>query len=65
MSNVTEVPEVIKLVCVCVPQAEGILRAWATPALRKDYGSEPVVTKMWNTTMTEVQSDVLLLSSSH
>ncbi|XP_035502557.1 tetraspanin-1 [Scophthalmus maximus] len=34
--------------------AEGILRAWATPALRKDYGSEPVVTKMWNTTMTEL-----------
>ncbi|XP_041647261.1 tetraspanin-1 [Cheilinus undulatus] len=33
--------------------AEGILRAWATPALQSDYGSEPVVTKMWNTTMTE------------
>lgn len=40
---------------VCVPQAEGILRAWATPALQKDYGSDPVVTKIWNTTMTEVQ----------
>lgn len=40
---------------VCVPQAEGILRAWATPALQKDYGSDPVVTKIWNTTMTEVR----------
>ncbi|XP_035509873.1 tetraspanin-1 [Morone saxatilis] len=35
--------------------AEGILRAWATPALQKDYGSEPVVTKIWNTTMTELK----------
>lgn len=39
----------------CFPQAEGILREWATPALQNDYGSDPVVTKMWNTTMTEVQ----------
>lgn len=43
------------LPCVCFPQAEGILRAWATPALQRDYGSDPVVTKIWNTTMTEVQ----------
>ncbi|KAG7232297.1 hypothetical protein INR49_009064 [Caranx melampygus] len=35
--------------------AEGILRAWATPALQQDYGSEPVVTKIWNTTMTELK----------
>ncbi|XP_051231747.1 tetraspanin-1 isoform X2 [Dicentrarchus labrax] len=35
--------------------AEGILKAWATPALQKDYGSEPVVTKIWNTTMTELK----------
>ncbi|XP_033478434.1 tetraspanin-1 isoform X2 [Epinephelus lanceolatus] len=35
--------------------AEGILRAWATPALQKDYGSDPVVTKIWNTTMTELK----------
>ncbi|XP_034529884.1 tetraspanin-1 isoform X2 [Notolabrus celidotus] len=35
--------------------AEGILRAWATPALKTEYGSEPVVTKMWNTTMEEVK----------
>ncbi|KAI3369122.1 hypothetical protein L3Q82_026081 [Scortum barcoo] len=35
--------------------AEGILRAWATPALKKDYGSDPVVTKIWNTTMTELK----------
>lgn len=40
---------------VCFPQAEGILRGWATPALQKDYGSDPVVTKIWNTTMAEVQ----------
>lgn len=36
-------------------QAEGILRAWATPALKDDYGSDPVVTKIWNTTMMEVR----------
>ncbi|XP_053287496.1 tetraspanin-1 [Pleuronectes platessa] len=35
--------------------AEGILRAWATPALQNDYGSEPVVTSTWNTTMTELK----------
>ncbi|XP_070817598.1 tetraspanin-1 [Chaetodon trifascialis] len=35
--------------------AEGILRAWATPALQKDYGSDPVVTKIWNSTMTELK----------
>ncbi|KAM8745294.1 tetraspanin-1 [Acanthopagrus schlegelii] len=35
--------------------AEGILRAWATPALQKDFGSDPVVTKIWNTTMTELK----------
>ncbi|XP_074493115.1 tetraspanin-1 [Sebastes fasciatus] len=35
--------------------AEGILRAWATPALKKDYGSDPVLTKLWNTTMTEMK----------
>lgn len=40
---------------VCCPQAEGILRAWATPALKDDYGSDPVVTKIWNTTMMEVK----------
>lgn len=41
---------------VCCPQAEGILRGWATPALQKDYGTDPVVTKTWNTTMAEVQN---------
>ncbi|XP_028443501.1 tetraspanin-1 isoform X1 [Perca flavescens] len=35
--------------------AEGIVRAWATPALQKDYGSDPVVTKIWNATMTEMK----------
>ncbi|XP_031165280.1 tetraspanin-1 [Sander lucioperca] len=35
--------------------AEGIVRAWATTALQKDYGSDPVVTKIWNTTMTEIK----------
>ncbi|XP_056893421.1 tetraspanin-1 [Takifugu flavidus] len=35
--------------------AEGILRAWATPALKDDYGSDPVVTKIWNTTMMELK----------
>ncbi|XP_074524894.1 tetraspanin-1-like isoform X2 [Halichoeres trimaculatus] len=34
--------------------AEGILRAWATPALKSDYGTDPVVTRMWNSTMTEL-----------
>nr|XP_043900689.1 tetraspanin-1 isoform X2 [Solea senegalensis] len=35
--------------------AEGILKAWATPTLQNDYGQEPVVTKIWNTTMTELR----------
>ncbi|XP_029356637.1 tetraspanin-1 isoform X1 [Echeneis naucrates] len=35
--------------------AEGILRAWAKPALQQDYGKDPVVTKIWNTTMTELK----------
>ncbi|XP_047443529.1 tetraspanin-1 isoform X2 [Mugil cephalus] len=35
--------------------AEGILKAWATPALQNDYGRDPVVTKIWNTTMTELK----------
>ncbi|XP_041792000.1 tetraspanin-1 isoform X2 [Chelmon rostratus] len=35
--------------------AEGILRAWATPALQKDYGRDPVVTRIWNSTMTELK----------
>uniref|UniRef100_A0A667YTI5 Tetraspanin 1 n=1 Tax=Myripristis murdjan TaxID=586833 RepID=A0A667YTI5_9TELE len=35
--------------------AEGILKAWATPALKEQYGSDPVVTKIWNTTMTELK----------
>ncbi|XP_056459298.1 tetraspanin-1 [Gadus chalcogrammus] len=36
-------------------RAEGILRAWATPALKEQYGNDPVVTKIWNTTMTELK----------
>ncbi|XP_068446094.1 tetraspanin-1 [Clinocottus analis] len=35
--------------------AEGILKAWATPALQKDYGSDAVFTEIWNTTMTEME----------
>ncbi|XP_069578861.1 tetraspanin-1 [Brachyistius frenatus] len=35
--------------------AEEILRAWAIPALQKNYGGDPVVTKIWNTTMTELK----------
>ncbi|CAL8306563.1 unnamed protein product [Lota lota] len=35
--------------------AEGILRAWATPALKEQYGNDPVVTKIWNTTMRELK----------
>lgn len=53
LEAVSESPHIS--VYVCFPQAEGILRAWATPALQKDYGSDPVVTKIWNTTMTEVE----------
>ncbi|XP_072244736.1 tetraspanin-1 [Leuresthes tenuis] len=35
--------------------AEGILRVWVTPELQEDYGSDPVVTQIWNTTMTELR----------
>ncbi|XP_074930464.1 LOW QUALITY PROTEIN: tetraspanin-1 [Archocentrus centrarchus] len=35
--------------------AVGILRAWATPALQNYYGTDPVVTKLWNSTMTELR----------
>uniref|UniRef100_A0A3Q3MHL6 Tetraspanin n=1 Tax=Mastacembelus armatus TaxID=205130 RepID=A0A3Q3MHL6_9TELE len=35
--------------------AEGILRAWATPAIQQDYGRDPVVTEIWNITMTELR----------
>ncbi|XP_045905774.1 tetraspanin-1 [Micropterus dolomieu] len=34
--------------------AEEILRDWATPALQTDYGRDPVITTIWNTTMTEL-----------
>ncbi|KAK6313775.1 hypothetical protein J4Q44_G00152340 [Coregonus suidteri] len=34
--------------------AEGILKAWATPVLKNQYGSNLVVTKIWNNTMTEL-----------
>ncbi|XP_042178351.1 tetraspanin-1 isoform X1 [Oncorhynchus tshawytscha] len=34
--------------------AEGILKAWATLVLKNQYGSDPVVTKIWNSTMTEL-----------
>lgn len=39
---------------VDVPQAELILRAWATSVLQSQYGSHPVLTNIWNVTMTEV-----------
>ncbi|KAK5615687.1 hypothetical protein CRENBAI_023370 [Crenichthys baileyi] len=35
--------------------AENILRAWATPVLQNDYGIDPMVTRIWNTTMTELK----------
>ncbi|XP_076132168.1 tetraspanin-1 [Alosa pseudoharengus] len=35
--------------------AEGILKAWATTALKEEYGKVEVVTKIWNTTMTELK----------
>ncbi|KAM8873870.1 tetraspanin-1 [Spinachia spinachia] len=35
--------------------AEEIIKAWAAPALQRDYGSDPMVTNIWNTTMTELQ----------
>ncbi|XP_061883918.1 tetraspanin-1 [Entelurus aequoreus] len=35
--------------------AEEILRAWATPALQKDYGSDPVLSNMLNDTMSELK----------
>ncbi|KAJ8367125.1 hypothetical protein AAFF_G00330870 [Aldrovandia affinis] len=35
--------------------AESILKAWATPALQNEYGKEPVVTQIWNTTMSELK----------
>lgn len=43
-------------------QAEGILRAWATPALQNQYGNDPAVTKLWNSTMTQVQGIVFSYS---
>ncbi|XP_017291314.1 tetraspanin-1 [Kryptolebias marmoratus] len=33
--------------------AERILEPWATRALRNDYGRDPEVTQLWNSTMTE------------
>ncbi|XP_007569413.2 tetraspanin-1 [Poecilia formosa] len=35
--------------------AEGILKAWAVPALQNDYGSDPTVTGIWNATMAELK----------
>ncbi|MEQ2199936.1 hypothetical protein XENOCAPTIV_017440, partial [Xenoophorus captivus] len=35
--------------------AENILRAWATPVLQNDYGIDPMVTRIWNTTMTDLK----------
>uniref|UniRef100_A0A3B3WI94 Tetraspanin n=1 Tax=Poecilia mexicana TaxID=48701 RepID=A0A3B3WI94_9TELE len=37
------------------PVAEGILKAWAVPALQNDYGSDPTVTGIWNATMAELK----------
>uniref|UniRef100_A0A8C9TXV4 Tetraspanin n=1 Tax=Scleropages formosus TaxID=113540 RepID=A0A8C9TXV4_SCLFO len=34
---------------------ESILRAWAIPALKGQYGSDPAVTEIWNITMTELK----------
>ncbi|KAK2835046.1 hypothetical protein Q5P01_015530 [Channa striata] len=34
--------------------AERLLGGWATPALKKSYGADPVLTKMWNSTMTQL-----------
>uniref|UniRef100_A0A672ZVI6 Tetraspanin 1 n=1 Tax=Sphaeramia orbicularis TaxID=375764 RepID=A0A672ZVI6_9TELE len=46
---------IAEVAAAVVALAEGLLRAWATPTLQNDYGSEPVVTKIWNTTMTELK----------
>ncbi|XP_027867769.1 tetraspanin-1 [Xiphophorus couchianus] len=35
--------------------AQGILKAWAVPALQNDYGSDPTVTGIWNYTMVELK----------
>nr|XP_020464700.1 tetraspanin-1 isoform X2 [Monopterus albus]XP_020464701.1 tetraspanin-1 isoform X2 [Monopterus albus]XP_020464702.1 tetraspanin-1 isoform X2 [Monopterus albus]XP_020464704.1 tetraspanin-1 isoform X2 [Monopterus albus]XP_020464705.1 tetraspanin-1 isoform X2 [Monopterus albus] len=35
--------------------AEGILKRWATPVLREEYGTDPVATKIWNNTMTQLR----------
>ncbi|XP_054916149.1 tetraspanin-1 [Poeciliopsis prolifica] len=35
--------------------AEGILQAWAVPALQNEYGSDPTVTGIWNHTMAELK----------
>ncbi|XP_034736429.1 tetraspanin-1 [Etheostoma cragini] len=43
------------VVLVYSSYAEGIIREWAILSLQKDYGSDPVVTKIWNTTMTEIK----------
>ncbi|KAM6962434.1 tetraspanin-1 [Aplochiton taeniatus] len=38
-----------------VPFVEGILREWAAPALKIQYGNDPVVTKIWNQSMTKMK----------
>ena len=70
--NISLLSHTLPRVCVCVracvrafQQAEGILRAWATPALKEQYGNDPVVTKIWNTTMTEVRTDWNRLHVAH
>ncbi|XP_034021523.1 tetraspanin-1-like [Thalassophryne amazonica] len=35
--------------------AEGILQAWATPALQQQYSSDLAATQIWNATMTELK----------
>ncbi|XP_028857147.1 tetraspanin-1 isoform X2 [Denticeps clupeoides] len=34
--------------------AESILKGWAMPALKDQYGNDPVITKLWNATMIEL-----------
>ncbi|KAL4656014.1 tetraspanin-1-like [Arapaima gigas] len=34
---------------------QSLLQAWAKPALQQQYGSNKIITQMWNTTMTELK----------
>ncbi|XP_038152002.1 tetraspanin-1 [Cyprinodon tularosa] len=50
----TEVASAV-MVLVYSSFAKEIFHEWAIPALQNDYGIDPVVTEIWNATMTELK----------